>query len=179
MHGRIIEDQGLSAHSKKYGSYEYQTIIDSLSNAGFKVISEAREKDTNFKSYAEKVVSQIDSLIEIGIKPKDINVIGASKGGFIALEVSHQLQLKDINYVILAACDKEYMPRFSGNVLSIYDASDGFAKDCRYLSKATGYASFKEIKTETGLGHGLIYKPYAEWLKPAVKWCNLNRESNE
>lgn len=171
LHGKIIEDNGLRAHSHKYGAYEYKNIIDSLHASGFEVISEIRTKNTNVKEYASKVVSQVDSLIELGIPPKKINIIGASKGGFIALEVSHQLQLKEIKYVILAACDKDNMPTFSGKVLSIYDASDGFASDCRFLGKAQGFAKFEEIKTKTGLGHGLIYKPYVEWLKPSVEWC--------
>ena len=161
----------MRAHSHKYGAYEYQRIIDSLDAGGFNVISEIRPKNTNVKAYANKVVSQIDSLLESGVTPKKLNVIGASKGGFIALEVAHQMQIPEIKYVILAACDKENMPKFSGKVLSIYDDSDGFASDCRFLSLAQGFNVFEEIKTKTGLGHGLIYKPYSEWLEPSIAWC--------
>lgn len=172
LHGKILEDQGIRAHSHKYGPYLYQAILDSLNVNGFKVISELRPKNTEVSAYAAKVVKEIDSLLLEGYQPTDISVIGASKGGFIALEVSHLIQLPEINYVILAACNKANMPKFSGRVLSIYDKSDGFARDCRYLSKAQGYTMFKEIITKTDLGHGLLYKPHSEWLVPTLEWLN-------
>jgi hypothetical protein len=31
---------------------------------------------------------------------------------------------------------------------------------------------YKEIELNTGLKHGFIFKPLAEWVKPVTEWAN-------
>ncbi|MBC7485344.1 MAG: hypothetical protein H7282_01130 [Cytophagaceae bacterium] len=72
LHGRIIEEEGIRAVSKKCGAYEYYAILDTLKNYGFTVISEARPKNTNINLYAKKTAAQIDTLLKAGVAPEYI-----------------------------------------------------------------------------------------------------------
>lgn len=181
LHGKIVEDQGLPAISPDYGEYEYQAILDRLSGYGFEVISEQRQKDTDALEYAKKVAGQITSLLRAGVPAKNIIVVGASKGGSITFFVSDILKNRDINYVILAACNPEMLEllknnnRFLyGNVLSIYDSADQLAGSCQEifsLSQGKGLFEHEEIVLHVGTGHGILYKPLDEWIIPIIEWA--------
>lgn len=83
LHGLIVEEAGIRPQSEEHGFYEYQLILEELAQEGFIVISEAREKGTQVKPYAEKVASQIKKLLANRVLPEHITVLGASKGGII------------------------------------------------------------------------------------------------
>ena len=180
LHGRIIEDQGIRPKSEKYGIYEYEKILESLADTSFEVISEPRPKNTDAFEYAKKVVAQIDSLLEFGVPPKNITVIGASKGGAIAVFISHLLKNDELKFVIMAICNeemanywKENEIKLWGKVLYIFDADDEIAGSCKsYLDVITsdGLKEYKEIETKLGLGHGILYSPLKEWVQPALEW---------
>ena len=179
LHGKIVENQGEKAVDKVngYRAYLYTAILDSLKQKNNRVISEVRAKDTNVKEYALKVKKQIDSLLKTGIAPKNITVIGASKGSTIAMYVSTYVKNSSVNYVFLAACSHELSEdekdmNCYGNILSIYEKSDG-AGSCTALKKhSNGIIHYKEVEINTGLRHGFLYKPLAEWLVPALRWAN-------
>lgn len=183
LHGKIVENQGANAIDtvNGNGAYKYFDIIDSLKKRNFIVISTVRKPNTNVTSYAQSVVSQIDSLLKNNIKPQNITVIGASKGSIIAMYISTYLKNKDLNYVFMGACDDEIYNKCSeiqyyGNILSIYEKSDssngGSCKKFRDRSKTT--SRYKEIELNTGLKHGFLFRPIQEWLDPATKWANNN-----
>jgi hypothetical protein len=181
LHGRIIEDQGIPAISPEYGEYEYQAILDKLSRYGFVVISEARPKDTDGVEYARKVARQVRGLLDAGVPAQNVTVVGASKGAGIAVFVSHFLRNEEINVVILAICHPDVVEGWiqdqislSGNVLSIYDASDEFAGSCQELfsfSEGKGIVRYAEIVLNVGTGHGILYRPLDEWILPVVQWA--------
>ncbi len=100
LHGSIIEEQGIRPVSEKYGTYEYEKILKSLAKTGFNVISEPRPKNTDVFNYAKKVVAQIDSLLKSRVPPKNITVIGASKGAGIAVLISHLLKNDELKNVV-------------------------------------------------------------------------------
>ena len=102
LHGLIVEEAGIRPKSDEHGYYEYELILENLASEGFIVISEAREKGTEIKAYAEKIVSQIRELLAHRVPPENITVVGASKGGIIGSYVSAMLQDQRLNYVILA-----------------------------------------------------------------------------
>ena len=59
-----------------------------------------------------------------------------------------------------------------GNVRSIYDASDNGAGSCENIFKRSeGLSRRRELKINLGLGHGFLYRPYKEWIEPAVEWA--------
>lgn len=179
LHGKIVENQGAKAvdETNGYGSYLYDDILDSLKKDGAIVLSEVRPMNTDIKIYAKKIQNEIGSLIKLGVKPESITVIGASKGASIAMYVSSYLKNQNINFVFMAACNNETQnPELNcyGNILSIYELSD-FAGTCKELIKASkGINHFKEIQLNTGLRHGFLYKPLAEWINPSLQWSKAN-----
>ncbi len=147
LHGRIVEEQGVRAVSPQHGPYEYAQILDTLAGRGFVVISEARPRGTDIQQYAPKVVEQINTLLKAGVPPGNITVVGASRGGVIAVAVSTRLKQRAVNFVLLASCGnsdeyRRFKPDLWGNVLSIYDyKDDSGAGTCqRFFEQATGLA---------------------------------------
>jgi hypothetical protein len=181
LHGKIIEDQGIPAISPDYGEYEYQAILEKLRGYGFVVISEQRAKDTDSTEYARRVSEQVKALLDAGVPPDHITVVGASKGAGITILASHLLQNEKLNFVIMAICDpatiaelKQDGTSLYGNVLSIYDSADNLAGSCQELfsfSKDKGLARSDEILLHVGTGHGVLFKPLDEWILPVIYWA--------
>ncbi len=181
LHGKIIEDQGIPAISPDFGEYEYEAILKKLSGYGFVVISEQRAKDTDGVEYAKKVAQQAKALLNAGVLVKNITIVGASKGGGIAIHVSHLLGNKEVNFVIMAICSPDEITALRqnqiflyGNVLSIYDSTDDLAGSCKDLfafSEGKGISKYNEIVLQVGTGHGILFKPLDEWITPVVQWA--------
>ena len=182
LHGRIIEDQGIYATSAEYGDYEYQAILETLSQYNFNVISEPRPQNTDALTYARKVAEQVNHLLNAGVPANNITIVGASKGAGIAIYVSHLLQNYEISFVLLAICHPDTVQEFikaniflTRNVLSIYSAVDDLAGSCQEwfsFSEGKGLARSDEIILNIGIGHGVLYKPMDEWILPTVQWAN-------
>ena len=175
LHGLIVEEAGIRPKSEEHGYYEYEGILEELAREGFLVISEAREKGTQIKPYAEKIVSQIRDLLVKGVPAENITVVGASKGGVICAYISAMLQRKDIHFVILAGlfekCLQDEDLKLYGKVLSIHDQSDTQSiTPALYFQRSEGLGHFSAIVVDLHLGHGLIYRPYREWLDPLLAW---------
>jgi hypothetical protein len=180
LHGQIIEDQGINAVSEKYGKYEYEEILKSLAQTNIDVISEARSKNTDVSDYAGIVAAQIDSLLVRGVPVNNITVIGASKGGGIAVMISHILKNEELKFVIMSICNKnmgkfwkEKEIKLWGRVLYIFDTADEIAGSCKCCSdilENDGLKEYKEIEVKLGLGHGILYSPLKEWVNPALEW---------
>jgi len=175
LHGRIIEEKGIRPTHERFGVYEYQAILDTLSGRGFVVISEPRPKGTDVRKYAAKVAQQISELLDSGLSPKHITVAGASKGALIAMLVSTIMKSKDVGFALMGGCEDSRLDEFNidlwGNVLSIYESSDSLAGTCdKFFERATGVQRRKEIKLDTGLGHGFLYKPFNDWIDPILEW---------
>jgi hypothetical protein len=171
LHGMIVEGSDGRPVSQSYGRYEYPAIIAALQDKGFTVISEIRPANTEPRAYALKVSSQIDSLKQKGVPSSHITVIGASKGALITMLASTFTKDKDVKYVIMAGCSGTNDEiNMNGQVLSIYEKSDG-AGSCAAVKKASiGISRYKEVQLNTGMRHGFIYRPIDAWLKPAADW---------
>jgi hypothetical protein len=185
LHGKIIEDQGVPAISPEFGEYEYPEILTVLESKGFIVISEQRAKATHAEDYAGIITGQVNDLLDSGVEPGSITVVGASKGAAIAASVSNLVSDSGVNFVLLGAC---YQPMIEtwmeqgrllyGNVLSIYDFADDYAASCQELfdfSAGIGLGEHKEIVLQVGTGHGILYKPLPEWILPTIQWANQER----
>lgn len=180
LHGRIIEDKGPRPTHETWGVYEYRKILDTLAAAGFDVISEQRRSGTDMDRFAEHVAQQVRSLIAGGVPPKNITVIGFSKGGGIAIRTSDLLKNDKVNFVFLASCgDGDFSGSkldVRGRILSVYEASDEIGRSCAQLfARSKGAGERKEIKIETGGGHGAFYRPRKEWTDPVLAWVRQER----
>lgn len=184
LHGRIIEEQGPRPTHERWGVYEYQKILDTLAAAGLTVISEQRRPATDMDRFAEHATQQVRKLLAAGVPAEHITVIGFSKGGGIAIRTSALLKNDKVNFVFLASCgDGDFSGAdidVRGRILSIYEASDEAGRSCAQLfAKSSAVGERKEIKIETGEGHGAFYRPRKEWTAPALAWVRQKRSSRE
>lgn len=175
LHGRIIEDQGPRPTHEQWGTYEYQRILETLSAGGVTVISEQRPPATDMDAFAEKVAGQVRALLSAGVPAEHITVVGFSKGGGIATRASALLKNDKVSFVFLAACGSGDFSKVDrdvrGRILSIYEETDDVGRSCAQLfAKSTGKGERKEIKIETGKGHGAFYQPRKEWTDPVLAW---------
>jgi hypothetical protein len=178
LHGLIVEEAGIRPKSEEHGYYEYELILEELAKEGFIVISEARKKGTEILPYAESIASQVQKLLVNKVPPENITIVGASKGGIISAYVSIILREKSINYVFLAGlfekCLKDENLKLYGNVLSIHDRSDKLSMTpALYFQRSEGLGQFEQIVLALDIGHGLIYKPYREWIDPLLAWVKI------
>jgi hypothetical protein len=183
LHGKIIEDQGIPRpKSAKFGFYEYEKILETFRQRGFTVRSEIRPENTEARAYADKVAGEIRKLLLSGVPPDRITVVGASKGGVIAILTSALLQDREINFVFLACCYdatqrnlRDLNMRVAGNILSIYDAADdtgcGSCRNFFAMAQGENLGRTKEIVLHLGLGHGFLFRPLPEWVEPTVAWA--------
>ncbi len=181
LHGRIIETEGRRPEHPRFGVYEYDQILNTFADSGFVVISEARPPDTRVIPYARKITAQVDSLLQAGVPPTHITVVGASKGAVIAGFVSAFVQQPEVRYVLLSICSETMIERwlknggpFSGKVLYINELSDPLGQHCypvRQRISGPQLQIFKEIQIHTGLHHGFLYRPLPEWVTPTIRWA--------
>jgi len=175
LHGRIIELHGKDAVSPLYGKYHFDDIVSTLSNNKNIVYAPIRTGGTDFIIFAEQTSNQIDSLLQAGVSARNISVIGASKGGIIAMYISH-INPHPINYILLGAntevIELEYDWQLHGRVLACIEESGQVANRSYnyWKARSPNLKELKEIKLTTGLGHGFLYKPLPEWVTPTKAW---------
>lgn len=178
LHGQIAIENGKGV-SAYWGVYEYQSILDTLSGFGYKVISEARPMDSDEKGFASKVSWQIDTLLKAGVSPARICVVGASAGAYIAMDIAERVKNEQVKYVIMGMCWPNTYKRYSGkelcgNFLSIYESSDPHGSCLKLLEDQHCKTGIEEIELNMNNSHGFLYKPYKEWINPMVNWINRN-----
>ena len=184
LHNRFLEEHELIEKHPEFGRTEYREIISEFEKSGFKVISEKRNGNVNAREYAIGIVNQIHSLIQKGIQPNRITVVGTSKGGYIAQYVSTLTNNPELNFVFIASfqhSDIQNIPEinYCGNILTIFEKSDPFGVSAieRKQHSTCEIENFKEIELNTGMGHGFLFKPLKQWIEPTKKWANGNYNS--
>src|SRR5690606_19230654 len=60
-----------------------------------------------------------------------------------------------------------------GNILTIYEASDPYGVSAldRKLTSRLAIPRFHEVELHTGLGHGFLFRPLDDWIRPAAQWA--------
>ncbi|WP_210418560.1 hypothetical protein [Aliikangiella coralliicola] len=176
-HGYIVEGENPKPINKKFGwgLYDFPAIKKSLSDDSYNLIAFHRPKNTDPFKYANELNDQVRDLVKKGVSPKNITIMGFSRGAFITGLTSDKLSDLSINTIILAGCGRLISKKHTdikvyGNVLSIYEKSDR-ANTCKALkAKSTNVKSFTEIEINTGLEHGAFYRPISEWVEPVKNW---------
>jgi len=175
LHARIVEEQGRRPADERFGTYEYQQILDTLAASGAEVISEQRPLGTDFRAFGAHVADQVRRLLAAGVPPERIAVVGFSKGGAIAIVASALLADPRLTFVFLAPCGDWVKGRddvdVRGRILSVYEASDEMGTSCGPLfAQASAPGEHREIRIATGAGHGAFYRSRREWLAPLLQW---------
>ena len=176
LHARIVEEQRSPRPvDERLGRYEYQQILDVLAASGAEVIAEQRAPGTDFRQFGARVADQVRQLLAAGVPAERIAVAGFSKGGAIAIVASALLRDPHIAFVVLAPCGDWVKGRddvdVRGRILSIYEASDELGTSCEPLfAQASDPGEHRELRIDTGAGHGAFYRPRPEWLSPLLQW---------
>ena len=175
LHGRIVEEKGPRPTDERFGTYEYQQILDTLAASGATVISERRPQGTDFRAFGSHVADQVRRLRASGVPAGRIAVVGFSKGGAIAMVASALLKDPGVTFVLLGACGDWVKGRddvdVRGRILSIYEASDELGTSCEPLfAQASAPSEHRELRIATGAGHGAFFRPRSEWLAPLSEW---------
>jgi hypothetical protein len=174
-HGLIVEGDDPTPTSAKYGVYEFPGIKQALfEGGGFNLIAVQRPKNVEFDSHVSTLESWVRRLLDAGVKPSRITLVGFSRGGQLTAFASGHLASKGINTAILAICSEgdfgvDPPLALGGNFLSIYETSDTLGS-CAKLAQRSHLASFKEVSIWTGRGHGAFFQPLPEWLRPLKEW---------
>ena len=178
LHGAIIQEKGINAVSEQYGKYEYTNILFALQKQGFNVISEARKKDTEVSDYAEKLAGQVGQLLDAGVPPERITVIGASLGAFMTLEAAKILANPGVKYALLGLCGEYAINLFKpsaaslhGKFFSVFERSDSKGSCAPIFTGLPKDSSFSELELNMGNEHGFLYKPYDEWVAPVADFA--------
>jgi hypothetical protein len=176
LHGAIVQEQGANAVSKDFGPYKYLDILDTFKFRGFYVISEVRPKETEIEGYGTKIKNQVDSLLNSGVPPSRITIVGASIGAYMTVDAAIKLQNPNLNYVLLGMCRPDTYKDYSdkklcGNFLSIYESSDTHGSCEKLFHQKNCGGKFKEVMINTGKNHGFLYQPYKDWVDPLVQFA--------
>ncbi|MEO9945917.1 alpha/beta hydrolase [Paraglaciecola sp.] len=177
-HGLIVEGDKSRPVHPKFGAYEFDLIKDALiEDSDFNLIAEHRPKNTEIAAYSKKLVSWVETLVSNGVAHANITLVGFSRGGELTAYASNELKKLNINTVLLATCwpgsiQSKSKVTFGGNLLSVYEVTDG-ALSCKGVAdRSSELISFNEIAIETGKGHGAFFKPLVEWIVPVKQWIN-------
>lgn len=177
-HGLIAEGDDPTPVSPKYGVFEFPRIKQALfEGGGFNLIAVQRPKNVEFESHVKTLESWVRRLLDAGVKPGRITLVGFSRGGQLTAYASSRLASTGINTAILAICsdgDLAVDPPDSplilgGNFLSVYETSDEMGS-CAKLAERSHLTSFKEISISTGRGHGAFFQPLPQWIRPLQEW---------
>ncbi|OFX10684.1 MAG: hypothetical protein A2516_02960 [Alphaproteobacteria bacterium RIFOXYD12_FULL_60_8] len=183
LHGLWLEDNGKDTVNKRYGRYEYDSILQAFADRGFTVIAELRPQRTRGKEYARGVLSQVGGLMRAGVPADHITVSGFSKGGQIALLVAALNDRPELRFVVMAGCginqreggfrqflDKE-AAKATGHLLALYDSNDQETGSCQEVfARAPALTGREEVLT-IGRGHGVFYAADPAWLDKATAWA--------
>jgi pimeloyl-ACP methyl ester carboxylesterase len=125
------------------------------------------------------LVSGVLKLISSGVDPRNITLVGFSRGAQLTLQASSLLRDRGINTVLLAVCsDGDFVTSppidRGGRLLSIHEVTD-VVGSCARLAARSHLLSFEERAISTGRKHGVFYQPLPEWVDPVVDW--IQRQS--
>ncbi|MCA1579308.1 MAG: hypothetical protein LC794_18330 [Acidobacteria bacterium] len=179
--GYIVTAENTRPTSPKFGVYEYKKILEAFEQRGFIVISEARTQSQEIEPYAKKVAAHVRQLLEAGVPPQNITIVGASQGAWMAMLVSTYVANRDLNFVFLGACAAEdgllNLVDLYGNVLFISERTDKRGSCERFREDAKGVGNYKNLELNTGQKHGFLYRPLNEWVESVVQWAHANHSA--
>lgn len=179
-HGLIVEGTNPTPVHPEFGTYEFPLIAQEIfKNGGFNLIAHHRLAETDPGEYSDQLVAWVQNLIDSGVRPENITLIGFSRGAQITLQASNRLSRLGINTAVMGVCfDGDYPAdpaiQLSGHVLSIYETSDVVQSCSKILSRSDHAKSTDEVAISTGLEHGAFYTPRPEWLDPLKEWLTDN-----
>jgi pimeloyl-ACP methyl ester carboxylesterase len=177
-HGFIVEGTDPRPEHPQFGTYEFPAIKQALfEDGGFNLIAHHRPADTDIGEYVDTLASWIEELLEGGVPPSRITLIGFSRGAVLTAYASGRYEQVGLNTALMAICSDGAIRggpplALGGNFLSMYETSDAVGT-CESLADGSPkLTSFREIAISTGRSHGAFFKPLPEWVQPLKEWIS-------
>jgi len=154
---------------------DHAAIVQAFEDQGFEVSTFAYAGESRL-AYAHRIADEVRAMMDKGVAPEEINVVGAGTGSKIATLTSALVGNRHVNYALLGACDPamkaNYNFRMSGRVLGIHDANDSTSLSCRSLwGDSPKVSERQELVLNSGHGSALFHEPRKEWLQPVSEWA--------
>jgi pimeloyl-ACP methyl ester carboxylesterase len=175
-HGLIVEGDNPRPEHPQFGTYDFPGIVQALfEDGGFTLIAPHRPANADVASYIAKLESGVHALIDAGVPPTRITLVGFSRGAQMTAVASSRLADIGINTALMAICldgDFSHDPSLTlgGNLLSIYETTDVVGSCAALAERSVALESFDEIAISTGRSHGAFYTPRTEWMQPLKRW---------
>lgn len=173
-HGFIVEGTNERPKHKVWGVYDFPAVKAALKDDSYHLLAYHRPAKTNPNIYAKQLAQEVNTLIEQGVAPENITILGFSRGGAISIATSNALASDKVKTIILAGCAgaiaKNPEIHLYGQVYSIYETSDQVGSCQFVIDRSKNVVSFEELAISTGKSHGAFYRPIAEWVEPVKKW---------
>jgi len=173
-HGFIVEGTNPTPKHPRFGTYDFPAIKAALAGGDFNLIAYHRPAGTNAGEFAGKLAGDVKRLIEGGVAPENITLLGFSRGSMITAMASAKLLMPRLNTILMAICGDWIASRpnlrLAGRVLSVYETSDRFGTCQALADQSPQITSFTEVAISTGKEHGAFFTPSKEWLEPVINW---------
>jgi len=184
VHGKIMETEGVSPISPRFGHYQFHRIVTRLAKGKANVIARVRHGKTDPNAEAFRLTNEIRYMLKNGVPADHISVAGFSKGGYITLLTAKRLQSSDIRYIVMAGCTNAIVDGsdkiadgLQGTIMSMNDATDDLGFSCRPLfERSPQLAASMDVTFQTGKGHGLFYRPDPTWIEPLLQWVEMEKQ---
>jgi hypothetical protein len=177
-HGLIVEGDNPTPESPEFGVYDFPAIKEAIfAEGGFNLIAHQRPKNTEILAYVATLESWVLRLLQAGVKPSRITLVGFSRGSHLTAYASGRLKEYGINTALLASCSDGDIAKndsplvLGGHVLNIYETTD-LVGTCEKLGSRGELLSFKEIAITTGRKHGAFFQALPEWVEPLKAWIS-------
>ena len=167
-------------HHMEYENYK--AIVTKFTEKGYVVIANPIQNASYNANYINAIVEEVKSLLNQGVVPANITLLGFSSGGIATIKISALLQNPDINYIIVGGCPKPEN-RFAfkddnivapvGRFLNIYDRDDEyFGRFTPVFKNIKGSAPrvVQEKRIVSGKGHNFGLEPLNLWVNPALQF---------
>lgn len=175
-HGLIVEGTDPRPKHPEFGTYDFPAIKRALfDGGGFNLIAHQRPANTDIGEYVSTLESWVRRLVDAGVKPSRITLVGFSRGALLTALASSRVKDVGLNTALMAVCSDGGIAggpviSLAGRFLSLYETSD-VVGSCESLAKnSPGLSSFDEVAISTGLKHGAFYRPLPEWVEPLRRW---------
>lgn len=184
VHGKIIETEGVSPISPRFGHYQFHRIVTRLAKGQANVIARVRHGKTDPNAEAFRLTNEIRYMLKKGVPADHISVAGFSKGGYITLLTANRMQRSDVRYIVMAGCTNgivdgsdKVADGLQGTIMSMNDATDDLGFSCQPLFERNPQLTANmDVIFETGKGHGLFYRADPTWIEPLLQWVEMEKQ---
>ncbi|WP_242698657.1 hypothetical protein [Alteromonas sp. 5E99-2] len=79
-HGYIVEGTNPTPVHPRWGTYDFPAIVNKLADPNATIITEHRPANTDPFTHAHKLKAQVQQLIKNRVSPRNITLVGFSRG---------------------------------------------------------------------------------------------------